>query len=201
MKHIINLVLIICALTVTALPATAEEPMINMKQLKEYVVVPTLQSMEEAFPGAANPAAANLIVGIAAHESTIGGVTYLKQQNGPALGIYQIEPLTHLDLWASYLNYHEDKAEMLLEFVPDDGIEYSGSADIPVFWVDDNRLITSLDYQTGIARAIIYRASFGAWPDPDDVEGLAKIWKSHWNTHLGAGTVEQYIEHFPREIL
>ena len=31
-------------------------------------------------------------------------------------------------------------------------------------------------------------------PDADDLEGQAAYWKAHYNTPLGAGTVEHFIE-------
>ena len=74
---------------------------INTKHLRLYIIRPTLQKINLW-----SEAAENLLLGTAAQESLLG--TYLKQNgNGPALGIYQMEPNTHKDIWIHYLNYHE----------------------------------------------------------------------------------------------
>ncbi|MEE9541175.1 MAG: hypothetical protein V3V85_06750, partial [Candidatus Thorarchaeota archaeon] len=59
--------------------------------------------MEELWPGASREAAVNLLLGTVYQESTINGITHLKQVGGPALGIYQIEPDTEHDTWENYL--------------------------------------------------------------------------------------------------
>ena len=45
-----------------------------------------------------------LLLGTCAVESNFG--TYLKQKNGPALGVFQIEPSTLIDIWENYLYYN-----------------------------------------------------------------------------------------------
>lgn len=64
--------------------------MINYNQFKEHVVVPVLKYLEPEIPY--SESAVNLLLMTAAHESR--GGTYLKQINGPALGVYQMDQLT-----------------------------------------------------------------------------------------------------------
>ena len=45
-----------------------------------------------------------LLIGTCDIESNLG--TYLYQINGPALGIYQMEPATHDDIILNYLKYN-----------------------------------------------------------------------------------------------
>ena len=67
--------------------------MISPQDLKTYVIEPALQELNNLLPGAYRPAAVNLLIGTAVHESTVGGETRLHQLGGgPARGIYQIEP-------------------------------------------------------------------------------------------------------------
>lgn len=66
---------------------------INCEQLRLYVIRPTLEKIELW-----SEAAENLLLGTTAQESHMG--TYIKQVGkGPALGIYQMEPATHKDIW------------------------------------------------------------------------------------------------------
>ena len=60
-------------------------------------------------PGAEAEYAAVLLTGsgTAAVESRMG--TYLRQIGGPALGIWQVEPATHLDCWDNWLDYRPVK--------------------------------------------------------------------------------------------
>ena len=71
---------------------------LDVVQLRREVLRPTLRYLELW-----SPAAENLVIGTAAHES--GGCRYLTQIGGPALGLYQIEPATHDDLWTNFLAY------------------------------------------------------------------------------------------------
>ncbi|MBD3647133.1 MAG: hypothetical protein HUJ31_06670 [Pseudomonadales bacterium] len=168
--------------------------MIDAIQLRELVIEPTLHDMEIHWPGASVPAAVNLLIGIVFHESL--GATYLKQVNGPALGIYQIEPATHQDVWDNYLSYRPQQREFALNLLPRNAGDPSQS---PVM-LNHAYLVHNLQYATFIARLIVYRKSF-EWPnDPNDVSGLATIWKDHYNSNLGAGTENQFIDHYPANL-
>lgn len=156
--------------------------MIDPKQLRDYLIRPVLKYMEPAFGlGVSCPQAVNLLLGTAAHES-LGG-KYIVQVGGPAKGIYQIEPATEQSLWDNYLAYREDKASLVRSLAS----QRLGRGDLT--W--------NLAYQTAMCRVKYWTADFD-WPDdPNDIEALAKIWKKRYNTHLGAGTEEQFVKHWP----
>ncbi|KAF0118141.1 MAG: hypothetical protein FD149_866 [Rhodospirillaceae bacterium] len=68
------------------------------------VIRPTLLHL-----GLHSPAAEALLLGTAIQESRLG--TYLRQTGGgPALGVYQMEPATHEDIWTNFLAYRPDLA-------------------------------------------------------------------------------------------
>ena len=75
--------------------------MIDPIHLKEYIIIPVLSKLDMY-----SESAANLLLGTAAIESDMG--QFLRQINGPALGIYQMEPSTHLDIWQNYLQFREE---------------------------------------------------------------------------------------------
>ena len=68
---------------------------IDVDQLVKYIIKPALGSIVP--DRIMSQDAVTLLTGTAAKESIVG--KYVKQINGPALGIYQIEPNTHQDLW------------------------------------------------------------------------------------------------------
>lgn len=122
--------------------------------------------------------AEDLLVGTAIHESA--GMKRITQYGGgPALSYFQMEPDTLNDLYDNYLKFHLDKKKLLDELK------------IPRMNLEEN-LLTNLPFAIMAARLQYYRRPE---PIPTTIEGQATYWKTFWNTHLGAGTTEQYIEH------
>ena len=66
----------------------------NSQQLLDYIIKPTLEYMGGNYN---SKNAQMLLLATAAIESKCGH--YIKQINGPALGIWQMEPETHGDIW------------------------------------------------------------------------------------------------------
>lgn len=149
---------------------------IDAKQLKLFVIIPTLCQI-----GLYSDAAVNLLLGTCAQESQMG--TYLKQINGPALGIYQIEPNTHDDIWDNYLRYKPDLAAKIL------AIDARGT----------NNLVVNLAYATAIARVQYLRAPT-ALPAANDINGLALYYKKYYNTANGAATAAEFINNYQKYI-
>jgi hypothetical protein len=158
-----------------------EQMGINPKQLRELVIIPALKYLNPVIPYSIE--AVDLLCMTAAHESLNG--TYLKQIKGPALGIYQMEPATHDDIWKNFLAYNGEIAE--------DTIQYGSSA------LD---LVTRLDYATAMARVHYYRVPEAlpkckdTGPDSDYIYELAKYAKKYYNTHLGKATADDYFDAF-----
>lgn len=144
--------------------------MIDNKQLREYVIRPVLKTLKLE-----SPAAENLLVMIAAHESKMG--TYLKQVSGPARGIYQMEPATADDLHYNYLGRRPDLSHKVEAF------STLGSR------TDD--LTANLLYQTAMARVHLARFE-EPLPAADDLLGLASYAKKYWNTYAGSATTDDY---------
>lgn len=174
----------------------------DVNQFKQMIVEPALSYMAEiGFIGADNPAAVNLMVGTAWQESRL---KWLKQQpDGPALGIYQIEPATAADVWKNYIHLlKDDREKYVMDILPCyialDDTDYINEnlAAMMMVW----QLQCNLQYATTIARLIYYRQKF-EWPAPDDIPALGRIWKQFYNTEKGAGTVREFVENFPIEIL
>lgn len=127
--------------------------------------------------GLNSKSAANLLLLTCAVESNLGH--HLKQVNGPALGIYQMEPKTASDIYENFLDFRPELKESVDRFKADN------------ITVDDN-LTGNLFYATAMARVHYYRVP-EELPHHEDIAGLASYWKSYYNTPKGKGTVEQAI--------
>ena len=154
--------------------------MIKAKHLRDYVVRPTLKRL-----GLWSMSAENLLIGTIFQESK-GGYYLHQLGNGPALGVYQIEPATHDDTWVNYISYRK-RLKTKLNKVMTSGPRNS-------------QLVTNLAYATAIARIIYYRKP-SALPDANDVQALGEYWKKYYNTEQGKGTVEEFVHNFPSQLL
>ena len=146
--------------------------MIAIKHFRELIVRPALDQLKLY-----SVAAEELLV-ITCAQDSIGG-TYLMQNDvkgfprGPAVGIYQMEPATYLDLWRNFLSYHT----MLLDRL------HPGEQAA----MDVGRMVYDLKYATMIARLNYYRVKEAL---PQDLEGQFRYYKKYWNTELGAATLD-----------
>ena len=145
--------------------------MIDVKQFRELIIRPALKKIKLW-----SPAAEELLLGTALQESRL---KYIKQLGtGPACGVFQMEPATHDDIWKNYLKYKPDLASAVAK------LSHS---------VNAQSLITDLLYAAAMTR-IHYLRVPEALPAEGDIDGMAECWKEHYNTYLGAGTEEEYIE-------
>ncbi|RFD18931.1 hypothetical protein DY926_13985, partial [Komagataeibacter melaceti] len=69
---------------------------LNLSDLKARVIAPTLTLI-----GMGGRAAVNLLAGTALAES--GCRRLVQDGGGPALGLWQMEPFTHDDIWKTFL--------------------------------------------------------------------------------------------------
>ncbi len=148
----------------------------------KMMVLDALELMEEEIP--VSDAALNLVVGTAAQESHYG--KYLRQlDDGPALGVFQMEPATHDDIWDNFIQHRP-----ALQAAVTEACQLYDE-------IKAGRMVYDLRYAAIMCRIHYYRvpAPLPAW---DDVEGLAHYWKDHYNTHLGAGTVSEFVENYER---
>lgn len=146
----------------------------DAKQLREYIVRPALQLIELH-----SDDAENLVMGTAAQESRLMYIHQLGK--GPALSLFQMEPATHDDIWEHYLAYQPALTERVF------AATYVKSKP------DSSRLLWDLRYSAIMCR-IHYRRKPGAIPD--NLNGWAAYWKKHYNTPLGAGTVEEFVHNY-----
>ena len=146
--------------------------MIDREQFIDLIIEPTLEEL-----GMFSTAAVELVLGTAIQESRL---TYIKQLGtGPALGVCQMEPRTHDDIWNNFLEYREKMRQAVSEIGGPDAKE----------------LIWNLKYSVAMCRVHYRRVRFPL-PPAGDLKGQAQYWKDHYNTDLGRGTTEEYISNW-----
>jgi len=123
-----------------------------------------------------SPSAEELVLGTAIVES---GLTYIRQWgDGPALGLWQVEPATQNDLFTNFLNYRPELGSQLMELRA------------PNLSIDGEPRHQPI-YGAAVCRLCYYRKP-DALPKAGDIEGQGQYWKQHYNTPLGKGTVTKY---------
>ncbi|NLZ40370.1 MAG: hypothetical protein GX886_03780 [Comamonadaceae bacterium] len=156
--------------------------MTDADHLRREIIAPALRHI-----GMWSGAAENLLLGTAAVESRMG--TYLRQVGGgPALGIWQVEPATHLDCWDNWLDYRPEIARLVLDLVPR---IYRLPDDSPVP-VDPQALASCPLYCCAIAR-IVYRRAPEPLPAPTDWAALEAYHKRRYNTVAGKTKLGEFI--------
>ena len=148
----------------------------DREQYRLYIVRPILQSINLW-----TQAAEHLMVGTALCESNL---EFLKQIDGPAVSINQIEPLTYKDLRYKLLKDYSKladriKATLYLDYLPD----------VPDY------LIGNVGASMVFARLKYYFNPLPL-PDSEDYEGLAKYYKRIYNTSNGAAKIEVAVRIF-----
>lgn len=169
--------------------------MIFHVHLHTNIVMPVLNDLDfdRLFPEVSYIRAA-LLHGTIAAESIYG--TYLVQlNNGPALGIGQMEPVTHDDIWKNWLQHRRviaGKVAGYLAVHPQDlnGMKFSELAP---------HMIWNLKYAVAMM-ACHYRRVPDLFPSESEatVFSLAEYWKKHYNTHKGRGTVTDFVAKWER---
>jgi len=158
--------------------------MIHPGHLLFQVINPVLRSMD-----AWDTRAERLVLGTAVQESECG--YYLHQLgDGPALGIYQMEPATHDDCWKNYLQYQPKLAAKVKGWTK---VAWAGLN--PGVVPDAKEMLWNLAYATAMCRVKYLRV---AEEIPDTLPEQAAYYKKYYNTPQGAGTETEYIHAWQR---
>ena len=147
-----------------------------MSDIKYQIVTPVVTALR--LPGD-NTARIQITTGIGNVES--GYRTKVQGNNGPARGFFQMEPNTHDDLWRSYLPAHPDLSAIIKGFMPSRfvGQPIGNGA---------QALLESDAYAAAMTTILIRRSPY-ALAVKGDASGQCSMWKSAYNSSLGAGVV------------
>ena len=144
-----------------------------MKKEIRKIIVWTLKKMDLY-----SPTAADLIYKTGMAET---GYKHLKQMgDGPAIGFWQVEPATLRDTIENYVKYRPELQKGLksLGFSSDDM---------------EMRVMSNIALQVVFCR-LKYKRDKYALPLIGDLKGQAEYWKRVYNTHLGKGTIEHFMD-------
>jgi hypothetical protein len=141
---------------------------------KKTIITPTLQKI-----GAWSTAAEELLLGTALMESDL---TFRRQLgNGPARGLFQMEPATHDDIWNNFLKYQPSFSKAITALLSSPGANKHAE------------LEKNDAYACAMARMQYRRKLSAPLPAAGDVKAMAAYWKKHYNTILGAGDPTAYV--------
>lgn len=145
-------------------------------QLRERIIKPTLQYIEDEIPYSKE--AEDLLVATACAESQCG--YYIDQINGPARGIFQMEPATETDNIDNYLVYRDGLYEIYQDFLH--VLEpmynpYYAAFQARIKYYRDDRPIPQ------------YLGDMDSY-----LESLGGYWKRVYNSYQGKGTIEGFID-------
>ena len=116
---------------------------LNEGQFRQLIVEPALHKINLH-----SPAAVELVMNTAKQESAL---TYLKQLGqGPALGLFQMEPFTHDDIWNCFLRYKDPLANDLKTLAGFTADEFQS-------FPNANNLVGNLWYAAAMCRVHYFR--------------------------------------------
>jgi hypothetical protein len=145
----------------------------------KHIISPALQSISSNKLPTWSPAAEELLLGTAIVESDL---RFRKQHgDGPARGLFQMEPATHNDIWDNFLKYRPELAEKIGKLIVP-----TGTDKLIALEMNDK-------YACAMARVHYLRAPTPL-PRSGDVEAMAKYWKDHYNTWKGRGKPSKYVD-------
>lgn len=157
------------------------------EHLRKYIIRPTLDRL--GLDNAAESRRAEyLLMGTAAVESDCG-YFLVQSSGGPALGIFQMEPSTHDDIWKNYLEHRDGLKgrveQLLMRFRAPQAAQ----------------LVVNPMYACAMARVLYRRSPLPLPMDLEDIQGAWRIYKEIYNTHLGATEFETFEGKWRRYVL
>ncbi|WP_257285342.1 hypothetical protein [Endozoicomonas sp. SESOKO1] len=154
------------------------------KELRHYVVRPALKHLDMW-----SPTGENLLLGTAAIESGLG--FHLKLANHQALGIYQISPRMHRNIWDFFLAPHAELSSKV-----------RGLASQREFLSHPHHeLATNLVYATAIAWLIYHRSGIQIEAiDKEDITAMGRLWQKRFHSR-NPGTIQSFCESYQTMII
>ena len=158
----------------------------NAQQLHDFIINPTLDYMGKSYNSIE---ARFLLLCTAAIESDCG--YYIKQVNGPALGIWQMEPATNNDIWVNCDALKDNSA-----------MAHAVSSLVMLPFEEVGHLIYSPVYACAMAR-LKYSMDAKALPKYNggtdlDLDMFYRYYKRVYNTELGASTYQKWLDAIER---
>ena len=152
----------------------------NSQQLYDCIIKPTHTYMGGNYE---SRNANFLSLCTAAIESNCG--YYIKQVGGPALGIWQMEPATHKDI------YRECDALKTVGTEDSKTYELLQKLQVGAYIAGQSKMIMSPMYACAMAR-LKYSMDVAPLPDSENIRAVYDYYKRIYNTPAGASTYEKF---------
>ncbi len=154
------------------------------RELRHLVIRPTLKHLKLWSPGAEN-----LLLGTAAQESGLG--EHLQREQHRALGIYQITPRMHRNVWDKFLARQPNLASKVRGLASQHEFLHHPHAE----------LATNLSYATAVAMMVYLRTGKILPPEAsNDPNRLGHWWRKNFHGSP-QGTVNDFVSHYNDLIL
>lgn len=142
--------------------------------MDSYQLYDIIEELFEEFELPYSNKVIDMMIETACVESNCG--QYVKQLNGPACGIFQIEPKTAQDVYDNYIIFRQRYVDIYNKLF------------IKNLTLEQN-LVYNLAFQIFICRLIYLRIKD---PIPNTTTERANYWKKYYNTYLGKGSAQDY---------
>lgn len=154
---------------------------LDITQVRDYIVVPALKQLNLY-----TVAACRLVLGTALVESNFVYIDQTTKGPGPAVSLWQIEKITHDDIWRNWLAYRPEFRQALKDMtIPGDDLFF--------------QMHYNLKYAAAMCRMVYMRAK-AQLPGENDAAGMAAYHKKWYNTYLGKTDPAKSVVHFERII-
>lgn len=164
--------------TESATKIPKEQWLRRIEDFRRLVVIPALKDLGEKFH---SEAAVELLIGTALVESRLDerhqDLNTYRRGKASGIGMFQIQPSTHTDLWRHWLSFQPELAKRVSE---------TGQR-------PHEDLVTDLEYAAKIARLLYAQRQKKGLPAKHDVHGMALTWKRYFNTVEGAGEPQDFV--------
>lgn len=171
--------------------------------LLETVIRPTLRVLAQFNARMASPASEILLLGTIAQESDF--CKYNTQVGGgPALGIPQVEPKTHTDLWVNFILLRPQLGRLIdthLSLMPT--LPHTKNGHTMQYLTGEefhSQLVWNWRYAIAMAR-IKYWRSPDPMPSAEDLPGLARYWNDVYNGNPTKGTDAEWLASYRHFVL
>ena len=157
----------------------------TLSEIKWGLIAPTLEKI-----GLYSDTALNLVTGTGLVES--GYRVTVQSGGGPALGWFQMEPVTHDDIWRNYLVYRKGLSQKILSLLPENLSPASSKFHPP------SSCLIYPAYAAAMCRMKYLRVP--APLPPNDAKSLSLYHKRYYNTMQGKANATKNIPLFQEVI-
>lgn len=178
-------------------PISNDATLYTPRFVLKHVVRPTLAFLNLPFPDIAGTSE-RLVFSTAAHES-MGFRRVYQVGTGPALGFWQIEPVTARDLWTRYVIGRTSPLALKLQSLVFPDRSRAAGVPLPLQPTDVMLRQLAINHPLGCALCRLKYFDTPITLDENTIKApadCARVWKKYYNSEQGAGTIQEFLENW-----